>query len=193
MTSRRTRTAGRVVLAALVLGAVQSAGCGDGGESAPASGPATTATPVTAAGTTPSAATPDPGLPPETAGYRGWDRLNAEPIPQDAGVPHGRVKDVFVDPGLSEVADGAALVSPLPEGTIIVKRGSRGDDPAGVVAIMVKAKDSDPQHGDWTFTEFARSGTAEPYSLLAEGSACWSCHQGASDTDWVFTRPTAAR
>jgi len=165
---------------ALSLGGVTLVAAGCGGDD----GDAARSTATTATGPA-----PEPGLPPETAGYTGWARLNRTPIAADPDTPHGDVKNVYANVPATVVADARTARQPLPDGTVVVKSGSRGVDRAAVVAMMAKRTDVDPQHGDWVFTEYARTGPAEPYALLAEDSACWSCHAGASDTDWLFTDP----
>ena len=120
------------------------------------------------------------GLPELAAGYTGWRQLNAEPIADDPEVPHGGLKDVFAS---VDEEDGT-----YPDGALVVKRGSQGDDPAGLVSVMLKVVNGNPQHGDWIFREYVRPRPDAAYTVLAENEACWSCHDGAADTDWVFTK-----
>lgn len=187
---RRSAAVG-TVLACLALGV---AGCGGDGDDE-AGTPATTA-PAPAATTAPAATVPPaapepapealPGLPESTAGFESWVRLNARPIPPDPGAPHGDVKNVHVDLTRARI-DGLAEGAPYPDGTRILKAGSRGDDPLAIIAYMEKRAGSDPEHGDWIFTEWSRSSTDDTYTVLARDASCWGCHAGASDTDWVFT------
>ncbi|MCB0873855.1 MAG: cytochrome P460 family protein [Thermoleophilia bacterium] len=121
-----------------------------------------------------------PGCPswrPATPGG-GSSTLNRSP--DDPEVPHGGRKDVFVS---VDEEDGA-----YPDGALVVKRGSQGDDPAGLVSVMLKVVNGNPQHGDWIFREYVRPRPDAAYTVLAENEACWSCHDGAGDTDWVFTK-----
>ncbi|MGI9540379.1 MAG: cytochrome P460 family protein [Miltoncostaeaceae bacterium] len=48
---------------------------------------------------------------------------------------------------------------------------------------------SDPAHGDWVFIEYKRSSADAPFTTEPRlmGQLCWSCHQIAEATDWVFT------
>lgn len=192
------RTPRRAAAAMAAVAALAIAGCGgdDGDADAPATtdaatAPATTAPPATAPATTTGATTgpaaaPDPGLPDETAGFRSWLRVNDAPIPPNAGAPHGETKNVYVNRERSEVR-GRTPSAPYPDGTVVVKTGSRGDDLAAIVAVMSKRADADPQHGDWVFVEYARTSADEEYTVLARDSVCWGCHAGATDKDWVFT------
>ncbi len=131
---------------------------------------------------------PDPGLPEDTAGFRDGLKLNSAPIPPNAGAPHGETKNVYVNQTRETIAPGGTQAFPYPDGSIVVKTGSRGGDDAAIVAIMRKVAGADPEHGDWEFIEFSRSATSDPYTVLAQDAVCWTCHAGATDSDWVFTR-----
>jgi hypothetical protein len=187
------------VRAALVPFAAAAALVAACAEEEPAAGPATTARATTApARTAPAppeprpAPRPLPGLPAETAGFMGWDRLNRDPIPPDSpqarrvGVDaHRGVKNVYVRLPRGRVAGGGAF----PDGTLIVK--AAGEDPSRptLVAVMRKIAGSDPAHGDWRFAEYTRGAPGERFGAPLTGAVCWSCHAIASDTDWVFTAP----
>jgi len=121
-----------------------------------------------------------PGLPAELAGYERWRQLNAEPIPPRDNDPHLGTKEVYAS---LEAVDGV-----FPEGTIVVKEGVRpGKDFVGLIAVMRKEPGANPDHNDWVFVEWAREAADEPFSVLAEGAVCSSCHMQARDTDYVFT------
>lgn len=169
------------VLAALSL-TLAACGDDDGGDDATAD----TATPSTASSTaTVAGPQPLPGLPGDTAGFQDWLRVD---VPAESTAPHGDVKAVYWNRERSEIT-GRSPEAPYPDGTIVVKTGSRGDDLAAVVAVMNKRTNADPQHGDWVFVEYTRSSPDEPYEVLAQDSICWGCHVGAEKTDWVFTKP----
>lgn len=161
-----------------VAAALLAAGCGDGGDDAP-----------TPSATTRAVEAPLPGLPRATAGFEDWFRLNDRPIAETPDTPHGASKNVYLNRDADEVVDGFRLRVPMPPGTVVVKTGSRGTDPMAFVSVMEKVPDFDPQHGDWRFTEYVRTGEAAGYTVLAEDSACWACHAGAADSDWLFTEP----
>lgn len=165
----------RIVCA--VAAALLAVGCGDGGND------------VTTPATTTAAQTPLPGLPRSTAGFEDWFRLNDRPIADSPDTPHGAAKNVYMNRDADEVVDGPRLRVPLPPGTVVVKTGGRGDDPMAFVSVMEKVPDFDPQHGDWRFTEYVRTGEAAGYTVLAEGPACWACHAGVTDQDWLYTKP----
>jgi hypothetical protein len=70
----------------------------------------------------------------------------------------------------------------------VVKEATRpGKDFIGLLATMRKQKGADPEHNDWVFVEYTRDGVNEPFSELARGTVCWSCHAGAAESDYVFT------
>lgn len=163
-------------LAGAVIASLVAAGCG-GGDDGTVSAP-----------TTPGVA-PLPGLPVETAGFDGWRRVNTRPIAESPDTPHGDRKVVYVNRAGERAVGGRGATTPLPEGTVIVKTGSRGTDELAFVSVMEKVPEFDPQHGDWRFTEYARTAPDAPYGLLAEASACWDCHSAARERDWVFTDP----
>ncbi|MFN8121555.1 MAG: cytochrome P460 family protein [Thermoleophilia bacterium] len=167
-------------LAGAVIASLVASGCGGGGGDADA----TVSAPVTAG------VAPLPGLPPQTAGFEAWPRVNARPIAASPDTPHGDRKVVRLNRELSRVARDGRFVTPLPPGTVVVKTGGRGADSMAFVSVMEKVPEYDPQHGDWRFTEYARTAEDAPYDLLAEASACWDCHAAAAeDRDWIFTQP----
>ena len=185
MTTRRA-----VVIAASAGLALGLGGCGGDGDQ-PA-GAATTSPPA-ASGPAPRTADPPPlppalpGLPADIAGFQVWDRLNAAPIPPDSAQTrrvgfdaHRATKDVYVSrPGAE---------APFPDGARVVKAGRDGDL-VRLVAIMRKVRGSDPEHGDWEFVEYTRSGPDQAFATSPglTGATCWSCHSIARETDWVFT------
>jgi Cytochrome P460 len=122
-----------------------------------------------------------PGLPEWTAGYRRWTKLNADLLPPRDSDPHLGTKNVFA----SRPARGGTY----PVGTIVVKEGFRpGKDFVGLIATMRKIQGRNPEHDDWVFVEWAREAPSEPFTELASGGVCESCHQGVADQDYVFTR-----
>ena len=133
---------------------------------------------------------PGEGLPEDILGYQDWLRLNEQPIPPiEDGDAHLGTKDVFA----SREADrsGGAIV--YPDGTIIVKEATRPDsDFIGLVAVMRKEAGADPDHGDWVFVEYTRSGPDAAFGVQARDAVCWNCHVGAQQTDWVWVHTTGA-
>jgi hypothetical protein len=179
-----------------------AAACGGGDEGAGGGRPETTGGAATATAPVAPAVTAAPprsrprpsalpGLPAFTAGFQGWDRLNAEPIPPDSAQTrrvgfdaHRGTKDVYVSVPRERLTPGGGF----PDGTILVKAARTG----GVIslaAIMRKIQGVDPAHGDWAFTEYKRDGPDAPFATTPAltGPVCWSCHRIAEGTDWVFT------
>ena len=184
----------RLLLTVVVLVAPAAAGCGGSEETViPPQLTTTTATtetepPTTEAETTTEAATtpepepePLPGLPADLVGYETWSRLNEEPIPPRSSDPHDGTKNVYA----SFLAEGGVY----PEGTTIVKEAMRpGTDFIGLIAMMRKERGAQPEHNDWIWVEYTRSGPDEEFREHASGSVCYSCHVQARDADYVFTR-----
>ena len=188
-------------LLVLVALAALAAACGGSSEpsEAPAAAPTTTAQAeetsteetttedATTGATTTEAAPPPPrakappGVPGFVAGYRGWIKLNAEPIPPRDSDPHNGTKNVFA----SRRVGGNGR---FPNGTVVVKEATRpGADFIGLVAIMRKQRGADPAHNDWVFVEYTREAANAAFGEQAAGAVCWSCHVGARDLDYVFT------
>ena len=134
----------------------------------------------------PSAALP--GLPDDTAGYEGWLKLNAQPIPPTpGGDPHRGTKNVYVNQTREVIAPNGQQKFPYPDGTIVVKEAVRPDkDFIGLVAVMWKEAGSNPAFGDWRFEEFLRNAPDAEFRLAFEGGVCTGCHAGAAATDFVF-------
>lgn len=181
-------------LIGLLALAAALAGCGGGDDepeppSAATAGPATTSSATTEPATEPAptptdtqpAANAAPGLPPWTAGYAEWTRLNSAPIPPRDADPHLSTKNVY--------ASKATVGGMFPPGTIVVKEGVRpGTDFVGLIAAMRKIAGANPEHHDWVFVEWARDAADARFTKLAEGAVCESCHSGVADQDYVFTR-----
>ena len=129
-----------------------------------------------------------PGLPADTAGYEGWLKLNAEPIPPaPGGDPHRGTKNVYVNQTREAIAPNGEQQFPYPDGTIVVKEATRpGKDFIGLIAVMWKEAGSNPDVGDWRFEEFLRGAPDADFRLAFEGGVCTGCHSGAADTDFVF-------
>jgi hypothetical protein len=175
------------------------AACGGSSEpeSAPTTQPAaepttsTEAEPTTEATTTAETTTEQaeppppqapPGVPRFVAGYPSWFKLNDAPIPPRQSDPHDGTKNVFASKRRNTDAR-------FPNGTIVVKEAMRpGADFVGLIAIMRKRPGADPAHNDWVFVEYTRDAPDARFQEIASGSVCWSCHMGAQDLDYVFTR-----
>jgi len=178
------------LLLALVLGLSACGGSGDQPVAEPETQPTTTQPPEPTTTdeeepttseeeqTTEAAPEPLPGLPRFTAGYTEWAKLATNIPPRDSD-PHLGTKDIFA----SQRREGGVF----PVGTVIVKHAQRpGRDFIGLVATMRKVEGADPEHNDWVFVEWARENADEPFTELASGQVCWSCHVGAEQADYVW-------
>jgi hypothetical protein len=188
------------VALASALALILCAACGDDGDAPAASSPSTAATAPTttsATSTTPAEAAarePAPGLPEAIRGYRTWNRVNAKPIPPKPSDPHLGDKQVYVNVPRRLVAGLDGPGDRLPAGTTVVKTAVRPDaDFVGLVAVMRKVAGADPLHNDWEFAEYTRQSVDEPFEIIARDAVCWTCHQGAVGTDYLFSAPLAER
>jgi hypothetical protein len=124
---------------------------------------------------------PLPGLPAFTAGYKGWIKLNARPIPPKASDAHRGTKNVY--------ASKRAVRRRYPVGTVIVKEIIRpGTRFVGVVAVMRKTRPTSAPNNGWQMIEYERRSVSRRFSVLAQGAICTSCHVQAKANDYVFTR-----
>jgi hypothetical protein len=137
--------------------------------------------PETARTDTVPAASPLPGLPDWTAGYDSWIRLNGEPLPPRENDPHNGTKNVYSDQHMTD-----ELLFPV--GTRVIKEGIRpGADFVGLIATMRKLQGRNPEFNDWVFVEYTRESAEEPFTELARGNVCESCHMQVAQLDYVFT------
>ena len=148
MTPRRLTPA----LAAAAAAAALVAGCGGDDGAGDAAATTAAAAAADAPPTAPSTPTPPvpapqpapetlPGLPPETAGFMGWDRLNRAPIPPDSRQAqrvgfdaHRGVKHVYVSVPRERLTPGGAY----PDGTRVVGSIFCELDEAGRITRMTQ-------------------------------------------------------
>ncbi len=130
-----------------------------------------------------------PGLPDDIAGYESWLKLNVEPIPPVEGFdPHNGNKNVYVNQTRDAIAPDGEQQFPYPDGSIVVKEAYRPNkDFIGLIAIMRKVADSDPDHNDWEFIEYTRNDPDADFKEIASDAVCWGCHDQVVNTDYVFT------
>ena len=123
---------------------------------------------------------PVPGIPGYAQGYTRWTKLNAKPIPPRANDPHRSTKNVYA----SKLPRRGATRYPV--GTVIVKAG-RNRGFVSLIAVMRKVRATGQNNG-WVMVEWSRASAGEPFTELARGQVCYSCHVGAKRTDYVFTK-----
>lgn len=127
-------------------------------------------------------AKPLPGLPTYTAGYTGWTKLNAAPIPPRTNDAHRGTKNVYA----SKLPPSGS--SRYPVGTVIVKQVVRPSARfVGVIAVMRKLVGVKANHG-WQMIEYSRPAAGSRFTVLAQGQLCFSCHMQVQSRDYVFTR-----
>ena len=178
----------RIATLVVYLVAMSLAACGGSDPEAAPTTPAadtttpteTTSTPPPPPGTTTELPASLPGLPKKIAGYEAWTKLNDAPLPPRDSDPHLSTKNVYASKEIR--ANGR-----FPNGTIIVKAGvAPGKDFVTLVALMQKERGADPAHNDWIFVEYTRGNKNQPFTELASGAVCYSCHVGAESTDYVW-------
>ena len=133
-----------------------------------------------------------PGLPEDITGYKKWTRLNKKVIGPNAADPHHGFKREYVNRAKNELVDSMGnLIFPFPEGTIVIKdvrRTIKRNSRITLLSIMRKLPGNETT-GGWDFIEYTRSssdGSFIPLNFSKE--SCYSCHQGASDSDAVWTK-----
>ena len=127
-----------------------------------------------------SEASPLPGLPAYTTGYKGWTKINKAPI-RGGSAAHQGTKNVYA----SKRKSGARY----PYGTVIVKEAFKAGQRAPyLIAVMRKVRGASPRNNDWVMVEYTRPGSTGRFSELARGQVCYGCHVGAKANDYVFTR-----
>lgn len=125
------------------------------------------------------------------AGYLGWTELTVPPIDAltSLGSAHGGTKRIWASPQRNALVDGTGRQRfPYPNGTVIVKQGSRDGAPV-LIALMEKTGAAGAT-GGWRYVEYTRSTPDSPYAKVGLPEAgCAGCHANAStrqQTDWVF-------
>ena len=151
---RRTLLIPLVVLFMIGLAFLLPA-CGGGGGG---SSDSTATSETTSTDESESTETTDPTVSPivypvvaDTQGFRNWFKFNKEPI---QGATHGET-NIYINQSEEDVVVSGKIVNPLPEGSLIVKEILS----SGILALMKKVKNADPDHGDWLFIEYTASGS----------------------------------
>lgn len=132
------------------------------------------------------------GLPEDITDYKKWTRLNKKVIGIKQADPHHGFKREYVNRLKSElIITGMNLRFPFPEGTIVVKEvraTPKKTSRIRLISIMRKLPGNETT-GGWDFIEYTRSsadGSFIPLNFSKE--SCYSCHQGASYSDAVWTK-----
>jgi hypothetical protein len=182
-----------VVAGAAMLAAMTSYLWAQSGSRAPVT------TPQGGSGTAPSGAyrqsTPQP---PREAPFeaRLWDWLQKVQYKNWAPLP-----GVTADPYQGEEPHGAALrlyanrvaagkPDALPHGSILVKENYSADARTLMgITVMYRAKDYDPEHGDWFWVKYESDGRVAQMngmSVAGRVGMCIDCHSGAGGKDFSF-------
>lgn len=133
-----------------------------------------------------------PGLPEDISGYNRWTRINKKIIKPRSADPHRGFKRVYINRQKEELIDlNNDLIFPYSSGTIVVKevrvtrkKGSK----ITLVSIMRKIPGNETT-GGWDFIEYTRSSADDSFiPIQFPKESCYACHQGASDSDSVWTK-----
>lgn len=131
------------------------------------------------------------GLPEDINSYRKWTRLNKKLIGPKPSDPHRGFKRIYINKLANELTDSSMnLVFPYPEGTIIVKevRKTKNKKSKIVLVSIMRKQTGNESTGGWDFIEFSRNSDSSFSKINFSKESCYACHQGASDSDSVWTK-----
>ena len=144
------------------------------------------ATPV--AGADPAEGVPYPH------GYRDWTHVKSMVIQE--GHPlfqqFGGIHHIYANDAAREgyrtgrFPDGAVLVFDLLEA--LAEDGAIVEGPRKVLGVMVRDRARFRATGGWGFEGYAGGDPARPAVGGNAAEACFACHRGAEDHDFVFSR-----
>jgi hypothetical protein len=95
--------------------------------------------------------------------------------------PHGKFHEVYINATLAGSLPNAARVAP--DGSIIVKENFNAEKKLTNVTVMAKVKGFNPEDGDWFWARYEPSGKVID---AGEVEACYKCHEGVKDNDYVI-------
>lgn len=132
------------------------------------------------------------GLPEDIKNYSRWTRLNRRILPPRSSDPHRGYKRVYINRKKNELIDSNKnLVFPYPEGTIVVKEvreSKKKNSRIALIATMRKLTGNETT-GGWDFIEYTESSSDNSFiPINFPKESCYSCHQGASNSDAVWTK-----
>ena len=133
------------------------------------------------------------GLPEDISGYNNWTKINKKTIRPRFNDPHRGYKKVYVNQETSILRDSKTkkLLFPYPEGTIIVKAvriTPKANSNITLISIMRK-KSGNETTGGWDFIEYTMSSSDNSFiPINFSKESCYACHQGASNSDSVWTK-----
>lgn len=132
------------------------------------------------------------GLPKDIEGYSKWTKLNKKIIKPREQDPHRGFKRIYINRLQEELRDqNKNLIFPYPEETIVVKEVhvSRSErSKINLISIMRKLPGNETT-GGWDFIEYTRSSSDNSFiPLQLSKESCYACHQGAQESDFVWTK-----
>lgn len=122
------------------------------------------------------------GLPDDIKDYAKWTRVNKKILKPNPATGHPGYKDVFIN---------KSFLIPFEEGAIIVKesRGERRRNNKISELTVMRKTNGNKDTGNWDFTMYKKEGMTFSQVTIDQKTACFLCHQGASSSDFVFTKP----
>jgi hypothetical protein len=114
----------------------------------------------------------------KTSPYREWPSWPDYEGMQKSRSPHGDQNRVFVNKTLFE-----AKSAPAPHGSIQVKESYDADGKLLNITLMYKAKDYNPEAGDWLWAKYDLDGQAE---IFGAPKGCIACHGVKADNDYIL-------
>ncbi len=110
--------------------------------------------------------------------YTQWSHWSDHEGLQKGRAPHGKRHRVFVNEKAL-----ASSKPPLQYGSIQVKESYDKAGEVKVITVMYKAKDYNPDHGDWFWARYSPSGeTLKAGKLMG----CIGCHATRGTNDYVL-------
>lgn len=129
-------------------------------------------------------------LPDYIKDYKKWTRINKNVLQPTASSFHPYFNNVYINKTKDELLDSNGnLISPLPVGAIVVKEGrtkAKKNSRVSAIAIMRKTASGNESTSNWDFIEFTRKSSKSFSQLQYPKESCFSCHQGAASSDYIF-------
>lgn len=111
--------------------------------------------------------------------YLKWMRAPGYATRRSSNAPHADAVDIYVNPVVVDVLEGAKGLTEWPVGSVIVKEGHSGSE-LELVAVMEKRRDG------WFWAEYDDDG--EP-AYSGKPELCLDCHRSGSDYVRAFRLP----
>lgn len=132
------------------------------------------------------------GLPEEIRNYRSWLKVNKNALVPNPSTGHPGYKDVYINKLKEEILDSEEnYLLPFEEEIVIVKesRKKQTRSKRSIQELTTMRKTNINQEtGNWEFKMFTKMGRSFREVEINPITNCFSCHQRAQNTDFVFTK-----